>query len=230
MTRHLIVAALLVLALAPPPSARASGVDLGDAVQRPDTSRFLPRWMFASLEGGVSWMQSPSVVSDRYKPGLAIGGGLTAKAGSRLRVSARLAYLDLPNGAHGYFGGYYTANGQVYTHADANFDAFRGGRALDGLAVAAVRPWRQLWLEAGGGGGYFGSGGYDNLRFFDGVTNELVEVPGQSGWGPAWTAGLSYDFTVRKRDRLYVSARWTRLECGGYSLDFVPLAMGYRFD
>lgn len=229
MTRR-ILAVAAVLALALPCRALASGVDLGNAVTaKRDTSRFLPPWMFATLEAGVSWMQSPQQVSDRYNPGVAFGGGLTAKAGTRLRLSTRLAYLDLPNGANGYLGGYYTSNGQVYTHPDANFNAFTGGHAIDGLVVAAVRPWRNLWVEGGGGGGYFASG-YGDLKFYDGVTGELIDVPGSSGWGSAWTAGLRYDFTVRKREKLFVSAGWTRLERDGLALDFVPLGIGYRFD
>jgi len=34
---------------------------------------------------------------------------------------------------------------------------------------------------------------------------------------------------VMKRDHLFAIARWTRLERGGLSLDFIPLGIGYRF-
>lgn len=225
-----LVAATWLLLLALPGGALASGVDLGEAVTaRRDTSRFLPPWLFATLEAGVSWMQSPHEVSDRYTAGVVLGGGLTARAAARLRFSLRLAYLDLPNGANGYLGGYYTSDGQVYTHPDANFNAFTGGHVVDGLTVVAVRPWRNLWIEGGGGGGYFASG-YGDLEFYDGATGERIDVPGRSGWGAAWTAGLRYDFTVRRRDRLFVAAGWTRLERDGLALDFVPLLAGYRFD
>lgn len=220
---------LAVLALALPCTALASGTDLGNVVGvTRDSSRFLPRWMHASLEAGVSWMQSPREVSDRYRAGVAFSGALTASAAPRMRVATRLEYLDLPNGAYGYYGSYQTQGGQVYSVPRGRYNAFSGGRSVEALALAAVRPWRNLWLEAGAGHGYFASG-YPRIQFIDGATGEWIDVPGQSGWGPVWTAGVSYDFVVKKRDHLFASARWTRLERGGLSLDFVPLGIGYRF-
>lgn len=229
MTRNALLIVLL-LGFAPGGEVRASGVDLGEAVgAKRDSTRFLPPWLYATLEAGVSWMQSPREVSDRYNAGIAFGGGLVAKAAPRLRFAVRLAYLDLPNGANGYLGSYSTSNGQVVVAPGANYDAISGGHAIEGLASAGLRAWRDLWLEGGGGYGYFASG-YGSLRFYDGVTGEPVDVPGQSGWGAAWTAGLRYDFTVRRRERLFVSAGWTRMEREGLALDFVPLSIGYRFE
>jgi len=223
----LLLAALLVFAL--PGPSRASGVDLGEAVPaKRDSSRFLPRWLHVSLGAGVSWMQSPREVSDRYRAGVAFGGELVATAAPRLRLGLRLGYLDLPNGAHGYFGTYTVHDSQAVAAPYGQYNAFTGGHALEGLAVASVSPWRNLWLEAGGGYGYFSSG-YPRIQFIDGTTGEWIDVPGQSGGGPAFTAGLTYEFTVSKRDRLFAIARWTRLERDGVSLDFVPLGIGYRF-
>lgn len=220
----------LALAFASPAPVRASGVDLGEAVAKRDSSRFLPRWMHASLEAGVSWMQSPASVKDRYNAGVALGGALTATAGPRLRLAARLEYLDLPNGEAGYYGTYQTVDGQAYAYPTGRASAFSGGHAVEGLALASVRPWRQLWLEAGAGGGHFSSG-YPRIQFLDGATGEWIDVPGESGWGAAWTAGLAYEFRVgRKPDHLYAGVRWTRLERDGVALDFVPVTIGYRFD
>lgn len=226
--RTFALAAALALAL--PCAALASGTDLGNVVQaKRDSSRFLPRWMHASLDAGVAWMQAPREVSDRYNAGVAFGGGLAATVAPRLRFAIRLEYLDQPNGATGYYGSYQTVDGQPYVSPGGAYSAFGGGHSVEGLAVASVRPWRNLWLEAGGGHGYFSSG-FPRIQFIDGVTGEWVDVPGQSGWGPAFTAGLSYEFTVKKREHLFAYLRWTRLERDGLSLDFIPLGIGYRFD
>lgn len=221
---------VIALALASAVPARASGVDLGDAVAKPDTSRFLPRWMHASLEAGVSWLQSPAAVKDRYNAGVALGGALTATAAPRLRLAARLEYLDLPNGEMGYYGSYQTVDGQAYAVPNYGYNAFGGGRALDALVLASARPWRQLWIEGGAGYGHFSSG-LPRIQFLDGVTGEWIDVPGQSGWGATWTAGFAYEFRVgRKPDHLCAGVRWMRLDRDGVALDFVPVTIGYRFD
>lgn len=226
----LLAAVLIVVPFATPRPARASGADLGEAVQaKPDSARFLPRWMNASLEAGVSWMASPREVGDRYRAGVAFGGELVATAAPRLRLGLRFEYLDLPNGARGYLGTYTVHDSQAVAIPSSSYNGFHGGHTLDGLVVASVRPWRNLWLEAGGGYGYFSSG-YPRVQFVDGTTGRMIDIPGQSGGGPALTAGLTYEFTVSKRDRLFAIVRWTRLERDGVSLDFVPLGLGYRFD
>ena len=138
-------------------------------------------------------------------------------------------YLDLPNGAHGYLGLYELSNGQASTLPIANFEAFHGGYTADGLAVLSVRTWRDLWLDGGAGVGYFSSG-YPNIQFIDGVTGESIRIPGETGWGPAYAAGLAYEFTVGKRQRLFASVRWTRLDRGPEQLDLVPVRLGLRFD
>lgn len=225
--RTLALAAAVALAL--PCTALASGTDLGNAVQaKRDSSRFLPRWLHASLDAGVSWMQSPRAVSDRYNAGVAFGGTLAATANPRLRLAVRLEYLDLPSGEAGFYGSYQTVGGEAYVTPEGSFSAFSGGHSVEGLATASVRPWRNLWLEAGAGHGYFSSG-FPRIQFIDGTTGEFIDIPGQSGWGPAFTTGLSYEFTVMKRDHLFAYARWTRLERDGMSLDFIPLGLGYRF-
>lgn len=224
------LALALVLVLAGAAPARASGVDLGDAGAGRDSSRFLPRWMHASLEAGVSWMQSPAAVKDRYNAGVALGAGLTATAAPRLRLAARLEYLDLPNGEAGYYGSYQTVDGQAYAYPSGRYSAFGGGHSFEALALASVRPWRQLWLEGGAGWGHFSSG-YPRIQFLDGTTGEWIDVPGESGWGAAWTAGAAYEFRVgRKPDHLYASVRWVRMDRDGTALDYVPLTIGYRFD
>lgn len=226
--RRLIPVLLAALAVAAPGPARSAGPDLAQHVKA-DSSRFLPRWMSARLEAGLSWMQSPREVRDRYVAGVAFGGSLNAAVLPRLRLSARLEYLDLPNGEVGSLGGYQTIDGQVYTSTGVGYNAFNGGRSFEALGVLSARVWRNLWVEGGAGHGHFDSG-YPPIQFIDGVTGEYVDIPGRSGWGQAYTAGLAYDFTVRQRERLYVTARWTRLERGGVSLDFVPLGIGYRFE
>jgi hypothetical protein len=225
MKRVLFLVTVLLLALPAAAWARR-GPDLAAG---PDTSRFLPRWLHASLEAGVSWMQGPHEVSNRYSAGLAFGGAFWVAPAAGVRVSAQVEYFDLPNGGNGSFGTYQRSGGQTNTTPLYNYNAFGGGHTIEGLGVVSVRAWRGVWVEGGAGHGYFASG-YPKILFFDGATGEAISIPGESGWGPAYTAGAAYEFTVRRREHLYVSGRWTRLERGNVQLDFVPLRIGVRFD
>lgn len=195
----------------------------------PDSSGFFPAWMHASILAGVSWMQSPHEVSDRYTPGLALGGSLSLKPAPRLRVSAEVDYLDLPSDGNGYYGTWQSNNGVVSSTALGSQQGLGMGHAIPVLGLVTTRVWRGLWLEGGAGVGYFDSG-YPDIQFIDGVTGDWVSIPGRSGWGAAAAAGLSYEFKVRSTDHLYASFRWMRLARDPAKLDFVPLRLGYRFD
>lgn len=228
MSRIALLFALL--ALAAPMPARSSGPDLGRGMraEQPDsTRRLLPRWLHGSAAAGLSWMQAPHEVKARYGPGVAFDGGFWVAPAPRVRLSLEAEYLDLPSNSNGYYGTYQSSNGMTYATPLAAYGDLGNGHTIDGFGVLSMRPWRQLWIEAGTGGGYFSSG-YPAVQFIDGATGDTISVPGQSGWGGAFTAGLSYEFTVRKKDHLYVSARWVRLERDTRVLHLVPLRIGYR--
>ena len=194
-----------------------------------DSTGFFPRWLHASVSAGFSWIASPHEVGDRYAPGLVLGGALSVMPATRLRVTLEAAYHDLPSASTGYYGTWQSSGGGIGSTPLYSGARLGNGSATLFGAVAAVRLWRELRLEAGGGGGYFDSG-YPKILFIDGATGEYFRVPGESGWGALLTAGLSYEFKVRKRERLVVSGRWLRLDRSPEQLGFVPIRVGYRFD
>lgn len=194
-----------------------------------DSSRFFPRWLRGSVHAGMSWIASPKAVGDRYSPGLVLGGALSVAPAPRLRVAVEAAYHDLPNGSNAYYGTWQSSGGGIGTTPLYNGARIGNGSATLFGAVAGLRLWRELRLEAGAGGGYFNSG-YPKILFIDGATGEYFRVPGESGWGPSFTAGLAYEFKVRKQEKLLLSARWLRLDRSPEQLDFVPIRVGYRFD
>lgn len=209
----------VVLLLVEPPLARASGPDLGGGLPdaKPDTTRFLPRWLNASLGFGMDWMQSPELVRSRYGPGVSFSAGLWTPLAPRMRFAIEAEYLDLPSK-------YYSVRSIYDPYSNVG-----AGHTVDGLAVVSFRPWRNLWLEAGAGGGYFTSG-YSDFYYVDGLTGETVLFPDDSGWGAAITAGLAYDFTIGKRLHLFAQSRWLRFEGKAETLHLVPIRVGYRFD
>lgn len=213
-------APLLLAALLSPAGAHAA-----ESAAVIDSASFFPRWLHPSVSAGFSWIASPHAVGDRYAPGLVLGGALAVTPASRLRVALEGAYHDLPNGANAYYGEYQGGSATPLYNSSGIGD----GSATLFTATVAMRVWRQLRFEAGGGGGYFNSG-YPKILFIDGATGEYFRVPGESGWGPAVTAGISYEFKVRRRERIGVSARWLRLDRSPEQLDFVPLRVHYRFD
>jgi len=226
-----VVLLSLALALAAPGAALASGPDLGQAVQdaKPDTSKFLPRWIHASLGAGISWMQAPSWVRVRYGPGIALTGNLWASLLPGARLAVELEYLDLPANTNGFATTYKAKDGSTYTIPYDYYTNTGAGNEINGLAVLSFKVWRNLWVEGGVGGGHFSSG-YSGIEFLDNATGRTVSIPDDSGWGPAITAGLAYDFQVGKGSKLFASARWVRLARDTETLHVVPLRIGYRFE
>lgn len=193
-----------------------------------DSSRFLPRGVHFLLEVGATGMRSPTSVSDRYTQGVTFSGAL-ATAGSRARLTGRLEYFDLPNGEQGYTGYYQADSGQVTAHPLGGNSAFHGGHSSQVMGLFSLRPLGPFWLEAGIGYGYWWSG-YPDIQFIDGSTGQYIDIPGQSGWAPVFSWGLTFEFTPAKGQNLHASVRWTRLDRGDQALDFLPIVIGYRFD
>jgi len=185
--------------------------------------------MHAGILAGASWMQAPQRVSDRYSAGFAIGGSLTIEPIDRVRFTAEADYLDLPSSGGGYYGAYSVNGIDTLVSAIGPQKGLGMGHAIPLLGIVSARIWRGAWLEGGAGAGYFDSG-FPDIQFIDGATNTYVDIPGNSGWGPAVTLGLKYEFFLHNTDHLYASFHWVRLARGSEELEFVPIRLGYRFD
>ena len=223
---HVVALALACALLGGTPAlADEPGAESGAAA---DSARFLPRGVHFLLEVGATGMRSPTSVSDRYTQGLTFSGGLTT-AGSRTRLTGRIEYFDLPNGEQGYSGYYENNDGQISAHPLGGNSVFHGGHSSQVMGLFSLRPLGPFWLEGGAGYGYWWSG-YPGIQFIDGATGEYIDVPGQSGWAPALTAGLTFEFTPARGQHFHTSVRWTRLDRGDLALDFMPIVIGYRFD
>lgn len=185
-----------------------------------DTVGFLPRWLDGSAEAGVGWMAAPSVVRHRYTAGLDASLGLQAKLSDRARVGARLEYHDLPSSNNGFI----VTTGGLYS----DWDSWGDGHAWMLLGTGAARAWRAFWLEGAAGYGRFSSG-FEEMAFVDGLTGESFVPVGRNGWGVVVGAGARYEFQPNRRDRLFASAQWRRMERGDVILQFGALRMGYRF-
>ncbi len=212
-------ALLLLLLLLPPIQAAPAHAQPAPGAPR-DTVGFLPRWLDGSAEAGVGWMAAPSVVRRRYTAGLDAALGLQAKLSARARVGARLEYHDLPSSNNGFI----ATTGGLYSE----WDSWGDGRAWMLLGTGAARAWRTFWLEGAAGYGHFSSG-FSDASFVDGVTGESFVPEGRNGWGSVVGAGARYEFQPNRRDRLFASAQWRRMERDGVILQFGALRMGYRF-
>lgn len=189
-----------------------------------DSSRVLPRWLELSADAGVGWMAAPASIAGRYVPGMNLGLAAGARPAQRVRALVRFEYHDLP-GTRAYYG--VTSGGTVTPVSPV--DLMGDGSVFDALAAGSLRAWHEVWIEAGAGYGHFRSGYPDGLEFIDGATGEYVKVPGRSGWGPVLTGALTSEFQPNRRDRMFLSARWSSIERLGTRISLVPLRIGYRF-
>ena len=169
------------------------------------------------FHAGISSAAAPVDVSQRYASGLAAGVAADRRIEERIALRARLAYDDLPSKQSTFK----TNNG--YTNSTGNRGHGWLGTALAGVAV---RVRSHLWLEGGGGAGYFTSG--TPASYVDFVTGQTVAVPGSSGPGSVWQSGARFEFMPRRRDRMFAEAQFQQMNRGGTPISMWTVRVGYR--
>ena len=75
---------------------------------------------------------------------------------------------------------------------------------------------------------YFRNGFSSDNTFQDLLTGEEIQLEASSGWGPAWTAGMRYEFQPSRRDRLLGEVQFTSMDRDGTPLRFFAIRFGYR--
>ena len=156
----------------------------------------------------------------RYNAGLDAGTSADLRFENRVALRLKLDYHDLPSRVPTflYLNGYPANNSSSYGH----------GWLGSALAGGAVRPWRHLWLEGQGGGGYFKSGYPRGAQYLDPVTGAPLFIVANSGWGGIWGAGARYEFKPTLRDRILGEVQFLDMERAGTALQFWLFRVGYR--
>lgn len=217
--------AMLLLPLLVPSPARA------DRHVRPDsnmvivdTSSVLPKWLHPQLEVGPGWMQAPVDIRRRYAASMSGSAGVESRPRPGFAIAARLSYWMLTSEQVAYSAIYDpTSVAPGYTWLGGGT-----GHLLDLVGTASVQVLPSWWLEAGGGGGHFGSG-YPDEAFTDPITRAVYDLPGKTGFGGEVTAGTRYEFQPDERDHLYVTVRWASFSRGPDTMQFWAIRFGYRW-
>lgn len=220
-----LVAAALLLAASPAHPQAGYGGDRDDTPREhvpthADSTRTLAGPWQVWAHAGFGWLGAPPDVRSRYNAGLDAGASGDRRLADRVALRARLEYHDLPSTQPNivYVNGYPVATNSDFGH----------GWLGSGLAGVAVRTWNRVWLEGGGGGGYFRSGFPSDQTYVDGATGQVRLLPGGSGWGAMWNAGVRYEFQPTLRDRMLAELQFYSLNRGGVEMHFWALRVGYR--
>jgi hypothetical protein len=221
---RMIMALLLSLAL-PASSVHAQyggrGRDRDDWRERPlshaDSTKSLAGPWQLWLHAGINGVAAPRAVSQRYVSGLAAGVAGDRRFGDRIALRAHLGYEDLPSKQSTFV--FY--NGTGFTNSTQGH-----GWLATATAGIAVRVWDHLWLEGGGGAGYFRSG--IPASYLDLVSGRTVAVQGATGGGSLWQSGARFEFMPRRRDRMFVDAEFQQLNRGGTPITMWTVRLGYR--
>jgi hypothetical protein len=164
-------------------------------------------------------MTAPREIRARYSLGVSAGLMAGTRRFGPIAGIARFDFQDLPTGRYSFI----AAGGLGYQQRD-----FGSGRVLSLSIGPSVSLGKGFFLEATAGGGYFDAG-FGNAKFIDGLTGEVVEPPGHSGWGPAASAGIGYAFQPGPRQRMFADIRWLTFVAEDRTMHFLPLRIGVRF-
>jgi hypothetical protein len=167
---------------------------------------------------GVGWAGTPEAVRKRYNAGF--DGALSAdrRLADRVATRVRAEFHSFP-----------ATNAQFSTDLGTVETVGEQSNAYLGIVEAgiALRPWNHLWFEGGGGGGYLASGLQD-VQLIDPATQERYPLPGTSGWGLLWSAGVRYEFQPAPRKRMLAETRYQSMDRPHGRLGFWQIGVGYR--
>ena len=161
-----------------------------------------------------------TTVDERYQVGLDLGVSGDLRFADRVALRARLDYDDLPSTQPDAI---LINNVSFAVSADYGHGWF--GSAMAG---GALRTWNHLWIDGAAGAGYFRNGFSGSDTFQDLSTGQDIALEARSGWGPAWAAGLRYEFQPSRRNRLLGEVQFASMERGGTPLRFFAIRFGYR--
>lgn len=206
------------------PIVASADVDMTRASLVPgDSTARVSRGFGLWADVGLGGLTAPREVRTRYSAGISAGLMAGTRRVGPLALVARFDFQDLPTGDFSYVA-YNTSQGS-FGYQTRSFGA---GQVFTLTAGPSVALGRGFFAEATAGGGHFNAG-YDNVKFVDGLTGQVVEPPGHPGWGPVASAGLGYAFQPGPKQRMFIDIRWLGFFADDMALHLVPLRIGYRF-
>ncbi|MEO5617882.1 MAG: hypothetical protein ABIS67_08925 [Candidatus Eisenbacteria bacterium] len=212
--------ALLPIAAHSQPSGRSPGGPRERPLTHADSLRTLAGVVQLWTHVGAGWLSAPARVRERYQAGLDLGVSGDRRFADRLALRARLDYGDLPSTQPESI----LLNGVAFS---VSADYGHGWLGL-GMAGTALRTWKHLWLEGAAGVGYFRNGYSSGDTFQDLATGRDIPLEATSGWGPAWAAGMRYEFQPSRRDRMLGEVQFASMARDGTPLRFFAVRFGYR--
>jgi hypothetical protein len=213
----------------PAPAAPARANAHADADRAPagaigDTTGFLPHWLRPWFEIGGGWLGGPKYLKPFYQSGQTLVAGLEVRPRARVAIVGSADYQIMIANHNVPLGMFYIGNDGLTAGVDTvNFSYQTSAWRTLALAELGLRPWGDVWLTGGGGGGYMKSG-------FEGLDSYIRNAPPivRNGWGWAWTASVRYDFTPAPAAPLGLVARSTQMLRGHDTLQFWKVALCYR--
>ncbi len=174
------------------------------------------------LFAGLGFPLAPSSFTRQWDPGGAFGAGMDLLLEPRFGVRLRGEWAQLPFDGRRFLK-------QVNRYGTGAI--VEGGAASVVLVAALLRfqtraTWPGFAIEGGPGAGMFRSA---DALFYDPVTAQLFENPGDQRYGGGASAGVGVQFLRRDGSGLFADLHWSALYTGGRPVQYIPFAVGVIF-